>query len=198
MPLRRQSAAAFTDLPKRTQCPVTCCEAAARIGIDFAMTFLMIRGLSGEVTQMQIGVSHYVQNQSMMHSQKSVESTAAEVVDASPESGTAFQDDAVSWSDRLYELHALARDVKLSEANFAEVGQLRQALFERGWISPAQATALTELGNRLSDRLTYPLDEIISQGMSRGGQARQLLGPVLTMVRNVESVQALQQQGRAA
>ncbi len=141
---------------------------------------------------MQVGVSHYVQNQSLTHSHKSAEPAVNGVAEAIPDTGASFQDDSVSWSDRLYELHSLARDVKLSDANFAEVGQLRQALYERGWISPAQATALTELGSRLSDRLTYPLDEIIAQGMSRGAQARQLLGPVLTMVRNVESVQALQ------
>lgn len=143
---------------------------------------------------MQVGVSNYVQNQSLLQAHKSADSAVNEVSEAATESGAAFQEDAVYWSDKLYELHDIARDVKLNDANFAEVGQLRQALFERGWISPAQATALTELGSRLSDRLSYPLDEIIAQGISRGGQARQLLEPVLTMVRNVESVQALQRQ----
>ena len=144
---------------------------------------------------MQVGASHYAQNQSLgMPLQETRHSAGASEAAAGPDAPGEWHEDAVFWSDRLYDLHALAEQVQVEDVGFAELSQLRQALFERGWISPSQATALTEVSQKLSDRLRYDAGEVIHSALEEKGegQLRRLLQPVLTMVENVRAVQLMQ------
>lgn len=149
---------------------------------------------------MQIGVSHYTQNQTMGNNLQALQQQSTEAVEKSaPAAEADWLDDAVSWSDKLYELHELAEEVQVEDVGFPELSQLRQALYERGWISPSQATALTEVSQRLSDRLTYQVDDVLSKAIEeQGGQMGRLLSPVLTMVHNVQAVQQSSQNDAAS
>lgn len=144
---------------------------------------------------MQVGASHYAQNQNMGNhlqaAQQSADTSAVSGADVKPGE---WNEDAVFWSDRLYDLHELARDVQVEDVGFSELSQLRQALYERGWISPSQATALTEVSQKLSDRLRYDAGDVISSAVEEAGsgQVGRLLQPVLTMVENVRAVQVMQ------
>ena len=143
---------------------------------------------------MQIGVTNYTQNQTLGNNLQALQSQQAQGTTAptEPPPGGEWLDDAVSWSDRLYELHELAETVQVQDVGFPELSQLRQALYERGWITPSQATALTEVTQKLSDRLTYQADDVLTQAMEQeGGQLRRLLAPVVTMIQNVQAVQAM-------
>ncbi|MEX0584499.1 MAG: hypothetical protein WEB07_01950 [Natronospirillum sp.] len=139
---------------------------------------------------MQIGVSNYTQNQTLGNNLQAVpQNTSAEKVAANEPAGE-WTEDAVFWSDRLHELHALAEEVEVQDVGFAELSKLRQALFERGWISPSQATAMTEISQRLSDRIRYQADAVVAQAIDeRGGAVEKLLRPVLAMIENVRAVQ---------
>lgn len=146
---------------------------------------------------MQIGVTHYTQNQTLGNNLQALQGQQAEQVAASEKPGGAeWLDDAVSWSDRLYELHDLAESVQVRDVGFPEMSQLRQALYERGWITPSQATALTEVTQKMSDRLTYQAGDVVAQAMEQeGGQMRRLLAPVVTMIQNVQAVQSMTGNG---
>lgn len=139
---------------------------------------------------MQVGVTHYVQNQTLGNNLQALQGSdkvSAAQVDAD---NTDWLNDQVFWSDRLYELHALAERVRLREIGFQEMAELRQILFERGWITPAQAKAITDISKGLSDRLRYQAEDVINQAMDSGdGQLRKELKPVLTMVQNLSAVQ---------
>lgn len=139
---------------------------------------------------MQIGVSNYTQNQTLGNSLQAVpQSVAAKAASLDDRAGE-WADDAVFWSDRLHELHSLADEVQVRDVGFSELSQLRQSLFERGWISPSQATAMTAISQRLSDRVQYQADAVITQAIEeQGAAARKLLQPVLTMIENVRAVQ---------
>lgn len=143
---------------------------------------------------MQIGVSNYTQNQTLGNNLQALPNAAVASAAAVDERAGEWTDDAVFWSDRLHELHSLADEVQVRDVGFDELSQLRQSLFERGWINPSQATALTEVSQRLSDRLLYQADEVISQAIEeKGGAFSKLLQPVLTMIENVRAVQDRQQ-----
>lgn len=140
---------------------------------------------------MQVGVTHYVQNQTLGNNLQALQ--GSDKLSAATSAGDENADwlsDQVFWSDRLYELHALAERVRLREIGYQEMAELRQILFERGWITPAQAKAITDISRGLSDRLRYQADEVINNAMSAGdGQLRKELAPVLTMVQNLSAVQ---------
>lgn len=141
---------------------------------------------------MQVGASHYAQNQNLgNHLQSLQQAESAQALPDKPVAEGDWLDDAVFWSDRLYDLHALAQDVQIEDVGFAELSDLRQALYERGWISPSQAMALTEVAQKLSDRLRYDAGQVISTALEEqpGGQLQRLLQPVLTTVENVRAVQ---------
>lgn len=147
---------------------------------------------------MQIGVSHYTQNQTLGNNLQALQSKEADGVSSKVEAeGADWLDDAVFWSDRLHELHELADQVQVRDVGFPELSQLRQALYERGWITPSQATALTEVSQKLSDRLTYQADDVLTKAIDeQGGQLGKLLSPVVTMVHNVQAVQAMKAENR--
>ncbi|MFC3854017.1 hypothetical protein ACFOSD_14655 [Salinispirillum marinum] len=147
---------------------------------------------------MQVGVTHYVQNQTMGSNLQALQ--GGEKVDAAanmPTDQSEWLDDQVFWSDRLYELFTLAERVRLREIGYLEMAELRQMLFESGWITPAQAKAITDISKGLSDRLRYQASDVINNAMQDGsGQMKKELSPVLTMVENLSAVQ--EQQKSAA